>query len=238
MPPPHVTLPVPHRRQPDDVSCGPACLAKVFTFLGCPLPWEELVASIERNPDGGTLGVYLGLTALRRGLRTTLYSYNLRVFDPTWARLDEGGLIAKLHARAENVADPTLASVTRSYARYLEAGGRMGFDELQPELLVTWLARGTPLVLGLSSTHLYDVARDDPGTNEPDDVAGEPTGHFVVAAGYRDRGARFILQDPYHENPFAPPGEPYEVDERRLLHAMLLGVLTYDGLILAIERPA
>ncbi|MGE3636234.1 MAG: C39 family peptidase, partial [Sandaracinaceae bacterium] len=102
------------------------------------------------------------------------------------------------------------------------------------DLLKTWIARGRPIISGLSATYLYGIARDDPDTNVADDVGGEPAGHFVVIAGYREGGRRFVVSDPYKANPMAAT-QRYEVEERRLLNAILLGDVTYDGVLLMVD---
>src|SRR5688500_4281300 len=70
--------------QPDEVTCGPTCLRKVYSFYGLPDTQDEIINALERNEDGGTLAVYLGIVALDRGLCARIYSYDLRIFDPTW----------------------------------------------------------------------------------------------------------------------------------------------------------
>src|SRR5690606_430213 len=94
--PEQLELDVPRFAQPDDVTCGPTCLLQVLRFYGDDSPFERLVELTTRNPDGGTLAVYLALTGLRLGYRARITSYNLRVFDPTWAGLEREALIDKL----------------------------------------------------------------------------------------------------------------------------------------------
>lgn len=227
-----VLLDVPHLTQPDDVSCGPVCLASVLSFFGDTRGLERISASVHRNPDGGTLGVYLGLAAIELGFRASLISTNLRVFDPTWRGLASDALVDKLEARAAAVSDARLARVVRAYVRFARLGGEVGLDELSEGLLEGFLRRGRPVLCGLSSTYLYQSAREDPWTNEPDDVAGEPAGHFVVIVGVAGEGDRFVISDPYP----AGLGRPrYEVTSRRLLNAILLGDATYDGVLLVVE---
>jgi len=233
-PPRSLVHDIPVLRQPDDVSCGPTCLTKVLQFFGDDRGFDAVAAEVDRNPDGGTVGVHLGRAALALGYGATIYTYNLRVFDPTWAGLDPVALKAKLAARAAAVTDPPLERITSAYCAYLEAGGEIGFADLDRELLVDHLARGRPIVCGLSSTYLYGTAREIAETNQSDDVVGEPAGHFVVIGGYLDEGARFVVFDPYLQNPVAD-GQRYEVTERRLLNAILLGDVTFDGVLLLVH---
>lgn len=73
-------------------------------------------------------------------------------------------------------------------------------------------------------------------TNLPDDVAGEPAGHFVIIDGHDDGGREFEVVDPWPHNPFGKSPR-YPVGARRLLNAILLGDVTYDG-VLVVVRPA
>ncbi|MGE3634568.1 MAG: C39 family peptidase, partial [Sandaracinaceae bacterium] len=192
-----VLLDVPVLAQPDDVTCGPTCLTKVLGHHGDLRDFVEISRHVQRNPDGGTLGVYLGRAALALGYDATIYSYNLRVFDPTWRDLDSAGMRAKLAARAALKRDPRLLGVIEAYRSFLDEGGVVRLDDLDADLLKTWIARGRPIISGLSATYLYGIARDDPDTNVADDVGDEPANHFVVIAGYREGGRRFVVNDPY-----------------------------------------
>ena len=226
-------LPVPRFEQPDDVTCGPTSLLQILRFHGDPIPFPQLLERTPRNPDGGTLAVYLGLVALQLGYPATVHSLNLQVFDPTWSELPPDALTAKLRARARGVADPKLTAACGAYADFLEAGGQVRIPELTPALLQTILHAGHPLLCGLSATYLYGQPRvgDD---NEDDDVLGEPLGHFVVVCGYEDAGETFLVRDPGTHVPFSADGR-YRVPARRLLHAILLGIVSYDAVLLEIS---
>ena len=89
--------------QPDDVTCGPTSLHAVYSHLGYKIPLKKLISEIEFLEEGGTLGVFLGIDALKRGFKATIYSYNLKLFDPTWSNLKMPELrekLVKLHRRA------------------------------------------------------------------------------------------------------------------------------------------
>ncbi|HEV2734245.1 MAG TPA: cysteine peptidase family C39 domain-containing protein, partial [Longimicrobiaceae bacterium] len=85
--------------QPDDVTCGPTCLRKVYQYYGLELELAQVLGEIDRNEDGGTLAVFLGISALRRDFRARLYSYDLRIFDPSWFELPMPALAEKIHRR-------------------------------------------------------------------------------------------------------------------------------------------
>ena len=228
-------LPVQRFLQPDDVTCGPTCLRKVYDFYGLQVEPERVVTEIDRNEDGGTLGVFLGISALARGVGARIYSYNLRIFDPTWAPLPRDALASKLRARLQYLSHPKAVRAGRAYLQFVESGGEVCFDELNPTLLKRILDRDHPVLVGLSATYLYGMPRERfDEVNDvlvDDDVGGDPIGHFVVVAGYEQWGRRFLLLDPHPHAPHPDTG-PLEVDAQRLVNSILLGDLTYDAVLL------
>ena len=102
--------------QPDEVTCGPTCLRKVYHYFGLDLPLDDVLGEIDRNEDGGTLAVFLGLAALKRGFHAQIYPYDLRIFDPTWHHLSREELTEKLRLRIPHL---TRAKARRSATAYL-----------------------------------------------------------------------------------------------------------------------
>lgn len=224
--------------QPSDETCGPACLHAVYRFLEDPLPLERVVDEVTHLGTGGTLAAYLGLHALKRGYRATLYTYDLELFDPTWFTEPDGQIQKRLRQQAEaKSSKKRLLIATEAHLEYLQAGGSLRFEELSPDLVRRLLTRRLPIMAGLSATYLYGCARElyDPESGSTyDSVKGYPTGHFVVLHGYDATTDSVLVADPYHGNPLAE-GHSYRVGIVRLLGAIMLGVLSYDGNLLVIE---
>lgn len=223
--------------QPDEVTCGPTCLHGIYRYYGDEISLEEVIGSVDMlDSGGGTLDVYLANHALGRGYRVTLFTYNLHLFDPTWALLPVPDLTARLKAQAEVKKDPKLRIATDGYLRFLGLGGKLKFEDLRPALMRRFLGRGVPIMTGLSATYLYQSRREIPETCAADDVRGEPTGHFVVLSGYDRKTKHVDVADPYDWNPLTGQ-RYYSVDLNRLISAVLLGSLTYDANLLVIEVP-
>lgn len=222
--------------QPDEVTCGPTCLHGIYRYFGDEVSLEEVIAGVDMLSGGGTLDVFLANHALERGYRATLFTYNLHLFDPTWALLPVPEIAGRLEAQAAAKDDAKLRVASRGYVRFLELGGKLRFEDLRPALIRRFVGRGIPIMTGLSATYLYQSRREIPQTGAPDDVRGEPAGHFVVLSGY-DRATKLVdVADPYEWNPLG--GERYyTVDLHRLVGAVLLGSLTYDANLLVIEIP-
>lgn len=226
--------------QPDDVTCGPTCLRKVYDFYGLRVDADEVLGEIDRNEDGGTLAVFLGAAALRRDFRARIYSYDLAIFDPTWAALPAVELAERIHARFPFLADAKRLRAARAYLDFLERGGELCFDDLTPGLLKSIIDREHPVLAGLSATYLYAMPRErhEEGTGRlvDDDVGGDPIGHFLVIVGYEHWGRRFSLRDPSEHVPAAEDGRVV-VDAQRLINAILLGDATYDAVLLELWPP-
>ncbi|OPZ58726.1 MAG: Peptidase C39 family protein [Deltaproteobacteria bacterium ADurb.Bin510] len=218
--------------QPDETSCGPTCLQAVYGYYGDAISLERVQNEVPMLNEGGTLAVHLANHALRRGYLAGIYSYNLMVFDPSWAKLKVAELKAKLAAQAAFKQDPKLALTTEAYCEFLDLGGRLYFDDLAPGLIRAHLKQDRPLIAGLCATYLYQSPREY--GSDYDDIRGEASGHFVVLSGYNRRQRTVQVADPYEPNPFAH-GLYYEVSLKRLIGAIFLGVLSYDAKLLVIE---
>jgi hypothetical protein len=227
-----ILLDVPRFEQPDDVTCGPTCLAQVYRFFGSERTLTDVIRETRRNADGGTLAVYLGISALKNGFRATIYPYSLQVFDPTWRELGISSTIEKLCKRKELMRSPKLRQAIGAYITYLQEGGRLRFDELTRDLLVGLLQGGQPILTGLSATYLYRTPREY--NNQYDDICGDPAGHFVVICGYYPKSDKFVIRDPSSHSPFSRSGK-YSVPAERLIPAILLGEVTYDAVLLVLS---
>ena len=222
--------------QPTESTCGPTCLHAVYDYLDHPLDLQDIIAEVPEHENGGTFSVILALHALRQGFETTIYSYNIRTFDPSWEKAPPSEICAKLEKRLHRTRSPKARANLGAYIEYLRAGGSVAFDELTPKLLRSILEQDTPIIAGLSSTHLYrDQRTDKNGTD--DDVFGDPEGHFVVIESWNPENKTFHLADPYRKNPLAA-GQFYEIGVHRLINSILLGIVTYDANLLVIKPAA
>lgn len=228
-----ILLDVQRFSQPDAVTCGPTCLAKVYRYYGFEKALDDIIAETPRNPDGGTLAVNLGISALKNGFRPSIYPFGVQIFDPTWKRLNHRDLIKKLEARYRSVTGKRQRRSVGAYVAYLNLGGRIVFRDPAKQLFVDVLRRGHPILTGVSATVLYGTPREH--EDRYDDIRGEPTGHFVVIAGYHPAQNKFVVVDPFENLPFTKSGK-YRVDAERLIAAILLGDVTYDAVALVLGR--
>lgn len=223
--------------QPDDVTCGPTSLHAVYEHLGYKIPLKKLISEIEFLEEGGTLGVFLGIDALKRGFKATIYSYNLKIFDPSWSGLGMKELRQKLVLLHNAKHAPKLKKAINAYIRFIDLGGIVATADLRASMFRKYFKKGIPVLCGLSATYLYQCMReftDKADTSVFDDIHGDPCGHFVVTYGF-DENNQFLVADPDCTNPLHK-SPYYKVDKFRFLHSILLGVMTYDGNVLVIEK--
>ena len=231
-----IQLPVKILPQPDETTCGPTCLHSVYRYWGDDEPLEAVIERTGRLEHGGTFAVFLACDALRKGFHATIYTYNLNVFDPSWFMQRDVDIADRLRRQREVKMDYRLQHATAGYLEFLSLGGRLRFRDLSRALVHGALRRGLPIITGLSSTYLYRVRREYGPDDEPDDVRGLPSGHFVVIAGYDSERRRLLVVDPYQANPYASNHE-YWLSIDRVVGAVHLGIVTHDANLLIIHRP-
>lgn len=232
--PTKLILPLQIQPQPDETTCGPTCLHAIYQYWGDQEDLGKVIARTRKLEQGtGTFAVFLACDALRKGYQATIYTYNLKVFDPTW--FARGVDIAeRLRQQRVVKTDSRLRHATEGYLEFLQLGGRLRLTDLSRRLIRGLLRRGLPILSGLSSTYLYRTVREYGPSDLPDDLRGTPSGHFVVISGY-DRDNRTVLvSDPYGAHPFGPSRE-YWVNIDRALGAVLLGIVTHDANLLIIH---
>ena len=222
--------------QPDELSCGPTCLHAIYRYYGEAKSLDQVIAEVPMLEGGGTLVVWLACHALKRGYRVTTYTYKLQLFDPSWFLPDAADIVERLEAQLEVKSDPRLHTATRAYLEYFRLGGQLKLADLTPALIRRYLKRKIPILTGLSATFLYRSPRELGDNCDYDDVRGEPSGHFVVLCGYDRQTREILVADPLLANPLGA-GQKYRTQINRVINAILLGVLTYDGNLIIIEPP-
>ncbi|MFT6850502.1 MAG: hypothetical protein ACJATA_001316 [Sphingobacteriales bacterium] len=233
-------LPLKILTQPNDSTCGPTSLHAVYDYYGHAVPLDKLIGEVEFLNGGGTLAVLLGVHALENGFKASLYSYNLRIFDPSWHKLSMVQLSEKLQLQRKQRRGVKLREATDAYLEFIRKGGIIKFNDLTPKLIKDYLISKRPILTGLSATYLYKSARESVDEKDllyDNDISGDPTGHFVVLAGWDKAKRNVLVADPFIENPINGTNY-YPVNINRLINSILLGIITYDANILIIAPKA
>ncbi|MEO8376080.1 MAG: C39 family peptidase [Candidatus Sumerlaeota bacterium] len=220
--------------QPTESTCGPTCLHAVYRYYGDELSLDTIVGEVSQLDEGGTMAMMLAIHALQRGYKATIYTYNMRVFDPSWFRNPDTDIPGKLREQLKVKKKKRLDFATQGYLEFFNLGGKLKFEDLTPKLIRKFLNEGRPIITGLSATYLYHDMREMPDCTY-DDLRGEPAGHFVLLSGYHKEARTVSLADPLAPNPVRGDVQYYEVGIERVIGAIFLGILTYDANLLIIE---
>jgi hypothetical protein len=239
--------------QPTDSTCGPTCLHAVYTYWEDAVSLSDTIAEVGQLSKGGTLAVALACHALGRDYDATIHTYNLQLFDPSWFTVPNIDLAAKLRQQLDRKCTDKSRSQddlerlrfsTETYLRFLALGGRVRMPILDEELIVETLTRGVPILCGLSASYLYGESRERSQlldgfgkTSVPDDIGGDPVGHFVVLYGFDRNASQVLIADPLSPNPMAGAHQ-YAVSLSTVIAAIFLGILTYDANLLTITPRA
>lgn len=221
-------------QQPDDESCGITCLKAIYDYYAHPTSLDKLKHEIEHWRTGGTVAVNLARHALAHGYDAEIYTYNLKIFDPTWRDLPPKELSHKLRLRQRRVRSQKQKDVIRFYQDFLKKGGTVRFDDLDEDLMNRLFKRHTPIICGLSATYLYRQSRET-HDNVADDVTGHPVGHFVVVNAWDPHARMVTIQDPLRKTPLSDTGT-YRLPFAKFSNAVMLGILTYDENLLVIAK--
>jgi hypothetical protein len=230
-----IELPVAIQRQPDYTTCGPTSLHAMYAYYGDDISLPQVIEETHKHATGGTLNVHLSIHALRRGYDAGMWVSNVNYWDPTWfdGKTDLG---AKLRARFEAkgvVATDRGRLALAAMEEFLERGGQVVWGDLSPDRIAGVLARRMPILAGTNGTYLYQCARET--EKGPDDVRGDPFGHFVVVCGYHSQDETVSIADPLKDNPLHNT-KYYRASVYRLIGAIFLGAMTDDANCLVI-RP-
>ncbi|MBX7127217.1 MAG: C39 family peptidase [Cyclobacteriaceae bacterium] len=222
------------KAQPDEVTCGPTCLHAMYQYYNDDIPLKQVVQEVKSLKSGGTLAVMLGNHALQRGYKAHIYTYNWNVFDPSWRGYSSRKMIDSLKRQMRfKYKRRKLRVASQAYIKFLEAGGKILYDELDQALIKKYVKASIPMLTGLSATHLYGTEREVPTTNKYNSIKGEPVGHFVIVNGYDEEAKSVYLADPMNPNPLK--SQYYSVAFDKLINSIMLGIVTYDANILIIQ---
>jgi hypothetical protein len=222
------------KAQPDEVTCGPTCLHALYQYYGDKISLKQVIREVKQLKTGGTLAVMMGNHALSRGYQATIYTYNLHVVDPTWFKLSRGKIVQNLRRQmAFKSKKRKLVVASRAYIKFLEAGGKLLYAELDEHLIKGYLKKAVPVLAGLSATYLYGTPREISVSNKYDSIKGEPVGHFAIINGFDKTNDAVYLADPMNPNPLK--SQYYSVTFDRLINSIMLGIVTYDANLLIIQ---
>ena len=185
------------RRQPNETTCGPTCLHAIYDYYEDAVPLEQVIAETPMIDNGGTYAPFLGCHALKRGYTATMYTWDLMMFDPSWFAAGAPPMVDRLTQQAELKSDPRVQRRIARVSRIRRTRRRRSVSAISPRRsCAASCAAACRCSRDFSSTYLYRMRREFGPNDKPDDLRGEPAGHFVVLSGYhrQDRLVRVRIR--------------------------------------------
>lgn len=222
--------------------CVQASAAQILQYYGIKKTIEEIKKEVPVyiNKEGKLLGSSLGQIAtyfVQLGLKTTIYTVDIEIFDRSWGKLDKLTLIKRLTERRKYLKhsrydDDALDLVINGYVDFLKKGGQITMSIVDEAYLYKLLERG-PIYAIVSYNFFNQVAKyksvPDQETPVQDSIAGNPTTHAVVISGYSN--GLFEVVDPDYEF-----GGKKKINPGQLIGAYYLAETDFDSMLITLDK--
>lgn len=186
--------------------CMQTTATQVMAFFDPTISVDEVIKDVpvyvENGEKIGTSPGHMAAYFAQKGYQTTVYIFDVELFDRSWEGLGEEEVLTRLRQRQEHIpANAWLAAyhhiLVDGWALYVKSGGRFSFPQLSTSLLYDLLVP-SPYLLMVNSTYLNQRAKQiyNQATDKFDDdpIKGRSLTHAVACAGYRD--SQFLIVDP------------------------------------------
>ncbi len=201
---------------------------------------EEVPVYVENGNKIGTSQGHMAAYFARAGYKTTMYIFDVELFDRSWVDLNPHEVLAGLRERQKYIpANSWLAKyhhiLVDGFELYVKEGGNFAFPQLSAKLLRDLLDSGPYLIL-LSSTYLNQAAKQrynqESDTFVADPIQGRSLTHAVTCAGYKD--GQFLIVDP------DPPRDtsPHRwIAQEHLIASIMVAQTESDNYLIKIDNP-
>lgn len=219
--------------------CVQASASQILSYYGIEKTIDQVKQEVPVYVDatGVIRGTSLGHIATyfqKLGLKTTLHTSDIIIFDPTWKNLNSEKLIQKLTLRQPFIQhgwydQETLITIVDGYIQYLKKHGTITLSIIDVSYLLQYLQQG-PIFMSVSYNVLNHCAKYDfSKTNTPDDIKGLPSTHAIIISGYKD--GFFDVVDPDFEF-----GGYRKISESQLIAAYYLAQTDMDSLFISLKK--
>lgn len=223
--------------------CMQTATAQMLSFLepSVTITVADVIREVpvyeENGEKIGTSPGHLASYIARHG-KTTVYTFDVELFDRTWSGLSSEQVVEKLRLRQQYIpSNSWLAKYAHilidGWDAYAKAGGAFAFEPLSVQLLYKLLEVG-PYILMVNSTYLNQSAKQmyhqEKDTFVDNDTQGRSLTHAVTCAGYKD--GQFLIVDP---DP--PKGvDPYRwVAQDHLVASIMSAQTESDNLLISAD---
>jgi len=228
--------------QPDDSSCGPTSLKMALSFFKDDKSIDEIKKHVKMFKGIGCYDSHLALGAIELGYTPIVYSFNRRIFHPSWSDLNADKLLEKLIEKKKKLEgekkkpDANLSQLRKDlisiegYIELLKKGVELHLSPLSRDLILKYLKEGLPVIVALDMSYLYSAPNFD------DEFEMEHTTHFVVIYGFDPSDNTFLIADPWYEIKLDNKNGKYKRDTDIIINAILYADYCNDADLLIIKK--
>jgi len=222
--------------------CVQASASQLLKFYSIEKSLDEIkkevpvYVSSEGKPLGSSLG-HIAKYFLKLGLKVTMHTADIEIFDLSWTALSNSKIVEKLKERRRYVrhsiyGEDEFNVIFDGYISFLENGGMVKIPMVTSRYIYDLLKNG-PVYIAVSYQFLNSVSKYSYHKNtigfKNDDIGGENATHTVVISGYKD--GKFTIVDPDKVN-----GGIKEIDSDRLLGAFYLAQINFDNVLITVRQ--
>ena len=216
---------------------------QLLTYFDSSVRVEEVIKNVpvyvENGEKIGTSPGHLAAYLASQGFKTTVYIFDVELFDPSWEGESAGRIIERLTQRQLGI--PTNSWLAKyhhilvdGWKLFAESGGSFAQPPLSTELLHS-LLKTHPYLLMVNSTYLNHTAKQvynrETDKFEDDTTRGRSLTHAVTCAGYKE--GSFLIVDP---DP--PQGETQHrwIKADHLIASIMAAQTESDNLLMVIAK--
>lgn len=222
--------------------CVQSNAVQILKYYSIQKSLDEIKAEVPVfvSKEGNLLGSSLGHIAsyfINQGLKTTIHTVDIEIFDRSWKGLPNRDLIEKLQQRRKFIQSTkynqeALDVIFDGYISFLKLGGQISFPIIDENFIINLLKSGP--IYGvvsfnfLNSASKYKVS-DVSKNSIPDSVEGSSGTHVVTIAGYKDSQFKLIDPDPEF-------GGIRWVDSSLLIGSIYLAETDFDSILITFAK--
>lgn len=214
LPPEHIF------QESDSYTCGPCCLAMVYSLRGKQITLQDILKDFN-HPEKGkpTYVSQLANHLMQNDIQTNVVISASKLLSPAWKHVSKKKLIENLEKWLKTHADTSWGRDAAHLLIYLKNGGTVMQDSYSAQTIRDMLDAGSLVILCVDEDWLWGHRTKLVGEKRViDEINGKVEGHFVLVTGYEAK--RFRVLDPFPTHIEDRHGE-YDVDDNQLVNASL-----------------
>lgn len=229
-------------QQQESHDCVQTTASLLLSYYGIQKSVSEIKIEVPVyiNSEGKAIGSSVGHMAAYfsdLGLKTTLHTSDVQLFDQRWKDLPPTTLIASLKNRKPYIRhatydQETLGVICDGFVQLLEKGGKLAMPVVDEVYLHSLLTSG-PIFCAVNYQYLFATSRtlfNTDGSTNGDAVQGQPITHAITITGYKD--SQFEIIDSVRK----PEEAKLWVSASRLIAAYHLADIDLDSVLITIKE--